>query len=303
MLNSAWRAAICVLTGIGLALTAAPASADGPIITPCAELSICTGAHVPGSTATPGTGGTGGGGGASTCSWNGETVPCWRDDLGWFSEGCYYRVADPQPLPGEPVWDGHTSADGTVYDRACLGNEGQGPVFLTTPPPAPPRRSPRAIATDLLLRIDTGKPVLHAAPQGDAVVGSPVWLWFDRNSDVTGPLSEKVTEQGVTVITTITLKSVTWQVDDAPTGSQERSFSCDGPGAPFQAGGTPTCSHVFTRSSAQRPDHAYSMSVRLNWQVTARLDNGTAIDMTGIDWTTSPGTVLRVPVNEVQVLN
>ncbi|MFD8595511.1 hypothetical protein ACFV1L_10960 [Kitasatospora sp. NPDC059646] len=304
MLNSAWRAALCVLTGIGLTVAAVPAaSADD--VTECADHTICTGVHQPGSTGAPTGGGSGGSDpGSDTCSWNGETVPCWRDDLGWFSEGCYYRLADPQPLESEDVWDGKTAQDGAIYDRACLGNEAPGSVFLARAPGSPPPKTPRQRAYDALGRIRIGLRELHVAPRTDAVVGSPVWLWFDPN-DFTGPLSGQVKAPDYDVTTTVTLKQVVWHVDDGPAGpNRTRDIVCNDAGTPFTPGGTPSCSHTFTATSAQMADHAFTVRVSLLWRVTARTSKNVDIDMADFTWRTDlADPVLRIPVNEVQVLN
>ncbi|MFJ4674796.1 MULTISPECIES: hypothetical protein [unclassified Kitasatospora] len=310
MLNSVWRTAICTLIGTGLAATAVPAArADDGVPAPCADRVICTGTHQPGSTPTGG-GGTsgGGGGGEALCTWKGKQVKCWRDDLGWFSEGCYYSEVTPQPVPGEAVWDGHTSKDGAIYQKACdltgdlVNFQAAGQVFLAQPPGATPPKTPAQVAYDALVSIEVAEPVLHAAPAGDAVVGSPVWLWIDPDPKVVGPLSSKLPGQGFEVTTTITLAEVVWHVDDGPGGVRE--FTCKDAGNPFSRSGTPTCSHVFTESSARMKDKAYSLSVTLKWHVTARSSDRTAIDMADYDWwPTYTEAVLNVPVNEVQVVN
>ncbi|MFJ5229819.1 hypothetical protein ACIQBJ_07915 [Kitasatospora sp. NPDC088391] len=194
-----------------------------------------------------------------------------------------------------------------IYDQTCdpEGSARFQQVFLATPPGNPPPEAPGVVAWRALNTITPAKPVLHAAPAADAVVGSPVWLWFDATPDVAGPLSGKATGRGgtPTVTTTITLKSVKWTVDDGPAGGRFQSFTCNSPGTPFKAGGTPTCSHVFTASSAKMKDHAYSLTVELHWTVTAKTSDNVKVDMDGVDWPTTYKEVLRVPVNEVQVLN
>ncbi|MFC8719802.1 hypothetical protein [Kitasatospora sp. NPDC057198] len=313
MLNSAWRTAVCVLIGLGLAATVVPvASADDDPAAPCADRTICAEHHVPGSTPTTGGGTSGGsgGGGTATCTWKGKEVACWRDDLGWFSEGCYYSKVDPQPVDGDEVWDGHTSKDGAVYQKACdltgdmVNFQAAGQVFLAQAPNEPPK-TPAQVAYDALKKITVAEPVLHSAPVRDAVVGSPVWLWFDRNPETVGPLSETLEGVGFKVTTTVTLAEVVWNVDDGPAGDhQVQQFTCQDAGNPFSAQGTPTCSRVFTASSARMKDKAYSLSVTLKWHVSSRSTDGTAIDMTDFDWwPTYTEAVLSVPVNEVQVLN
>jgi hypothetical protein len=301
------------MTGVGLTFAAVPsASADGPVITPCAERTICTSDHqtttLPGSSGS--TSGGGGGGGSSACTWQGHEVPCWIDNRGAFSAGCYYIEASPQPLATESVWGTHTSKDGRIYDKSCILNDGfvpAGQVFLAQPVAARPPKSPREVARDALTTITVGEPVLRAAPAADAVVGSPVWLWVEPDRNVLGPLSSPPLHDeggGPTVVTTITLQKVSWTVDDGPDPDAPlQHFDCKDGGTVFNKTGTPTCSHLFTRSSARMKAKAYSLSVRFDWQVTARTTDGVPIDMTGISWSTTGSQVLSVPVNEVQVLN
>ncbi|BAJ32180.1 MULTISPECIES: hypothetical protein [Kitasatospora] len=317
MLNSAWRTAICVLIGLGLAATAVPAaSADdggGVVIGPCADLSICTGTHHPGSTPTAGGGGTSGGSGGGTemCTWKDKQVPCWRDDLGWFSEGCYYSLVTPQPLAGDRSWEGHTSKDGAIYQKACdltgdlLNFQSAGQTFLAQAPGKTPPKTPAQLAYDALQEITVVPPVLHAAPGKDAVVGSPVWLWMDANPRTVGPLSSELQGEGFKVTTTITLAEVEWSVDDGPAGDEQVGhFSCKDGGNPFSSTGTPSCSHVFEKSSAGMKEKAFTLGVRMLWHVSAHKDDGTPINMIPYDWwPTYTDAVLQVPVNEVQVLN
>ncbi|GLW68138.1 hypothetical protein Kpho02_04370 [Kitasatospora phosalacinea] len=237
-------------------------------------------------------------------------MPCWIDNRGAFSAGCYYIEASPQPLATETVWGTHTSKDGKIYDKSCILDDGfvpAGQVFLAQPVAARPPKSPREVARDALTTITVGEPVLHAAPADNAVVGSPVWLWIEPDKNVTGPLSSPPLHEddgGPTVITTITLKQVHWTVDDGPNPNAPfQEFICQDGGTVFSRTGTPTCSHLFTQSSARMKDKAYSLSVRFEWQVTARTIDNVPIDTTGFRWTTTGSQVLRVPVNEVQVLN
>ncbi|MFB7947910.1 hypothetical protein ACFC6L_23690 [Kitasatospora phosalacinea] len=313
MLNSAGRAAICLMTGVGLTFAVVPsASADGPVVTPCADRTICVSDHgtttIPGSAG--GTSGSGGGSGSSTCTWQGHEVPCWIDNRGAFSAGCYYIESVPQPLATETVWGTHTSEEGRIYDKSCILDDGfvpNGQVFLAQPVAARPPKPAREVARDALETIKVGKPVLRAAPATDAVVGSPVWLWVEPDRNVVGPLSSPPLREdpgGPEVVATITLKQVRWTVDDGPGTAPFQQFTCKDGGAVFNKNGTPTCSRLFTQSSARMKDKAYTLSVQFDWVVTARTTDNTPIDMTGIStWSTPGDTVLSVPVNEVQVLN
>ncbi|MEV4555393.1 hypothetical protein AB0K51_00185 [Kitasatospora sp. NPDC049285] len=314
MLNSAWRVAICVLTGIGLSVAALPAAnADGGgdvDIHPCASDDICVGVHdpgTPGSTSTPG--GGGGGGGDQSCSWNGIPYACWDDDLGWFSssDGCYYQTAFPQPDATDPAWNGHSSADGAVYDVNCRGADGQlstkPQTFLAQAPGAAPAETPGSLARSIFADMVPDTPHLHAAPQGNAVVGSAVWLWYDRSTKASGPWPNTVKGQRFTVTVTFTLDHVTWNAGD---GSP--AFACKDPGTPYDkdapAGAQSTCSHTFAKSSAGKPDKAFTVTASPTWRVTAHRTDLPGVQIFNFLYT--PATIsgtMQLPVAEVQALN
>ena len=59
---------------------------------------------------------------------------------------------------------------------------------------------------------------------------------------------------------------VVWDMGDGHT------VTCTSPGTPYttSAGDTqsPTCGHVYTRSSASQPDHAYAVTATTTWVVS-----------------------------------
>lgn len=315
MLKSARRLVIQFGLLLGM-LTASlsPAIADDPGggAGPCAVRDICVVITEPGG-GTP-SGGTGGGGtsggsggGEQLCSWNGQQWPCWDDTLGWFSssDGCYYHRMDPQPPAGDPLWTGHTPSQGAMYEVNCRGTDGnltpKTPMFFAQPPGGePPPDRPYDLGLKALKEIRLAAPELHAAPTGTAVVGVPVWLWYDRNDATVGPLSATAKGRQISVTATVTLDSVTWDTGD---GSTE---TCRSAGTPYHvdAGGSPSpdCGHVYRTGSARQQDGRYYLTATLNWKVRAEV-NGTGEKVFAFDFPVTADQPLPLRVGEVQVLN
>ncbi|MFC8448094.1 hypothetical protein [Kitasatospora sp. NPDC057223] len=311
MLKPIGRFTIRVLMAAGLLLApAGTAMADGPggDVTHCAVTYVCTGVHEPGTapTAAPtGTAAPATGGGPQTCSWNGKEWPCWDDDLGWFSEGCYYRRSSPQPPAGDQAWEGHDpSAGGAVYDKVCRqadgGIDGQIPVFLAQAPGGPPPDNPAALAKDARDAIRFDPPTPHLAPTDGALVGLPVWLWYDWAGGGAAPAPSTVRGNYISVTATPTVTGVRWDLGDGHVVDCGKSA-----GTPYKAAfgkaKSPDCGYVFTESSAKRASGAFAGTVTVTWEVTARV--------VGTNQTFAPIVMRAVSdpfelkVGEVQVLN
>jgi hypothetical protein len=67
----------------------------------------------------------------------GNVIPCSNPQFGTWNpaDGCYYRLADPQPPQTNSIWGGRT--DGAIYQVMCSGVPGTGGgwVWLADPPP------------------------------------------------------------------------------------------------------------------------------------------------------------------------
>ncbi|GAA0689116.1 ATP/GTP-binding protein [Kitasatospora atroaurantiaca] len=316
MLKSVWRLLIAAVMLLGLTVAlnpsavADPSGGPGGGVTPCKNLYICVIVTEPGGTPSPGStnpGGSGGDdGGVQMCSWNGQQWPCWDDSLGWFnaSDGCYYHRSEPQPPADDPAWDGHDPSSGAVYEVNCRGVGGQltpkPPMFFAQPPGgAPPPDRPVDLGWRAIRKIQLAAPQLRTAPTGTAVVGLPVWLWYDRTPATVGPLSATAPGRTLSVTATATLVNVHW---DTGVGA---GVDCTTPGTAYrpEAGSSrsPDCGYVYDTSSAQQKDGQFFLTATLTWRVTAvRSDTGAQV--LGFDYQVASDT-LPLRVGEVQVLN
>ncbi|WP_371478272.1 hypothetical protein [Kitasatospora sp. NBC_00315] len=302
-----------VLLAAGLLLAPAGAAmADGPTgdVHQCQVTYICTDVHEPGTVPTTGPTGGGGasGGGTATCSWNGQDWACWDNDLGWFStsNGCYYHLSDPQPPAGDPSWAGHQPADGGVYEVNCRQTTGGiapgEPVFLAQAPGGPPPDDKFALANDARGRIRFDAPAPHVAPAAGAVVGLPVWLWFDWAAGTAAPAPGTVRGNYISVTATPVLQDVEWNFGHG------QVKHCTTAGTPYEARfgrePSPDCGFTFTESSAvERASGAFSGTVTLTWAVTSKVvGTGEAIGTRPITMTVTT-VPFALTVSEVQVLN
>ncbi|MFD0569078.1 hypothetical protein ACFQ0T_07150 [Kitasatospora gansuensis] len=128
-----------------LAATITPAAAEEPggTVTPCATRDICISVHEPGST----TSGKPGGKGetvAAKCIWQGKEIPCWDDELGWYSNAtsCWYLLVSPKPAADDQRWGGRDPAAARSTRSVAGTGRARCRVTSSSPPHRPDRRRP-----------------------------------------------------------------------------------------------------------------------------------------------------------------
>ncbi|MFI6443854.1 hypothetical protein [Kitasatospora sp. NPDC050543] len=310
------RSVTAVLISLGLAAPAAADGGPGSDVYPCANADICVVATKPGgsSTTTPppggGSGGGGaGGGGTGKCFAYGAEVPCWSDDLGWYSEPCYYKAASPQPPASDPAWAGNDPAKGALYSVTCREPPAGLGIprleFFAQPPVGPAPVTPQTLQEQALTDMAglvAARPVPRTAPTGQPVVGVPVWLWYETPGQATPPAPVRASVPGIVVTATAELVSADWDMGDHAPGQPH----CLVPGTPYQAGRTgpsPDCGYTYTRSAAGQPEGAFYPTVTLHWKITAKVTEGptgTPVREKTVDKTSNE---FELRVAEVQVLN
>ncbi|WCN84481.1 hypothetical protein PCA76_01165 [Micromonospora sp. LH3U1] len=254
----------------------------------------------PGNPGDPGGGGdngggdNGGGGGGGVCQWNGRTIPCYDDVLGWFSrsDGCYYKLAEPQgEAPEGQQWYVKTCNGG-----ADVGN--QDVVLLDGPPPgygAPP--DPEELARRALASIKLLPAPLKVAPRksvGPGLVGLPVWMWAAPSKSYFGPLTASASDRGVTVTIEAKVDRIVWDM-----GNKDQ-VTCDGPGTPYDSKNkdlagraSPDCGYDNGYPKAD----TYRVSATTHWTVSWRGGGESGV----IPVTRNSGTV-QIQINELQVV-
>jgi len=276
------RLALAVLLALllGGGLTDA-AFAGGPVECP-PLLPTCyvevEGPGDPGTPADPPGGGSGSSGGSERkCifdwgpNFERKEVPCYDDFFGWFNDesSCYWKLTDSQP-PDDVTWEGHYP-DGAIYDVYCPvvfpGSEG-GRAWRATPPPGygGVTITPAQLAQRAVDQMKLTGPEIHMSIPVDrfATVGVPVWLWTEVTATTWGPTSATASVPGLSVTATARARQIVWDTGDG------RSETCRNPGTPYYTGRvvSPTCQHVYERSSADQPDTAYRVTATTTWDVT-----------------------------------
>ncbi|MEU4773448.1 hypothetical protein [Micromonospora sp. NPDC023644] len=242
-----------------------------------------------------GGGDPGGGGGGGKCQWNGRTVDCYNDFLGWFNngDGCYYKIATPQQeAPEGKQW----------YVRTCNGGDlgTQTTVLLDAPPPgfgAPP--DPEELARRALAKITIATPRIAVAPRrskGPGLVGLPVWMWGSNGDDPRyfGPTQQaSETDRGLTVRITATFDRIVW---DMGNGQQ---VSCSDAGTAYRADGphagrrSPDCGY----HSGYPKAGDYRVRATTHWTVT-----WAGGGQSGVIPVNRPTGTIPVRINELQVV-
>ncbi|MCL2848616.1 MAG: hypothetical protein FWE61_01055 [Micrococcales bacterium] len=106
-------------------------------------------------------------------------------------------------------------------------------------------------------------------PDGMQIVGIPAWMWVaDPGESTTGPIERFASEGGITVRATARLDRTVWTMGDGTV------VTCPGaraPGTPYEGRydklPSPTCGHMYTRTSAGQPNEAFTVIVTAYWVV------------------------------------
>nr|WP_073190103.1 hypothetical protein [Tessaracoccus bendigoensis] len=173
-----------------------------------------------------------------------------------------------QPALTDPIWEGRS--DGAVYSCTRARFDGLPDPALTSLwwlPAAPEAPDPEVLARRLLASIDFQSPELGIFPRGDTMqrmsfVGWHMWLWAAPASELQwGPVTDSVSEGGVTVTLTATVSELVWDMGNGD------SVSC-GKGTRWSASVTggrnvasPNCGYVYAE------DGRYTVTGTSHWDV------------------------------------
>lgn len=115
-------------------------------------------------------------------------------------------------------------------------------------------------------RLELPEPVIRTSPDEDSVqvVQVPTWLWVERSS--WGPVSVSAAVEGVRVRAVARPRRAVWSMGEGG------EVVCRGPGLPYSGAyspkaSSPDCGYTYRRASVSVPDRAYTVSVRVFWDV------------------------------------
>ena len=228
----------------------------------------------------------------------GPDLPCWQDPSS-------YTRLDPQPVAGDPLWQGRDPADGgAIYHCHIPGPESLIRnifIWLAEPPAAvTPVPSPRELAQTAVDSMGLEAIEIGIVPEPGAgslgLVGMPVWMWAaEPGPSTVGPISASASAGGATVTATARVSTITWDMGDGNT------VVCRGGGTAYHPSygrqQSPDCGHVYSTSSAGEPGDRFTVTATSAWVITweGAGQSGT-IRMDGLSES------VQVAVGEAQVL-
>lgn len=211
--------------------------------------------------------------GVETCTWG---------DRKWNGR-CFARVADPQPVSTDPVWNGHRDAagnpDGVILDclaRSCF-EAGPGATCLVErfwATATPGEVTPRVLAQRAVASMQLRAPQIGMTggdpPDGMQIVGIPAWMWAaDPGESTTGPITRTAVDGGTSVTATAVLDKTVWSMGN---GTKVTCAGKKAAGTPYEGrydkSPSPTCGYTYTMTSVDQPNEAFTVTVRAYWTVT-----------------------------------
>ena len=288
MYRLGWRgravlAALATVVSVVMSATAATAapSGDGCHFAPTRQQWVCQAVRPPGSgTKTgpkPPTS-------PVTCSWQGRVYPCNDPALGWFDnqDGCYYRLASPQPVFDPNLWQGHQNGQGAIYAESCVAINRFAFVWQQSSPAGPPRNSPVQLAQQAFATLTLPKPVPPSSPSGATlpdgrpytVVQVPTWYWTTPASYQ--PKTAHAAAGPVWAQVRVTPVALTFAPGD--TGS---TVSCAGPGTVWTSQAGPWahapggCDYEYPQSSYGYPGGQLTATYGIVWRASWAGSGGT----------------------------
>ncbi len=168
---------------------------------------------------------------------------------------CHYYAISAEKRPDYQVLDPNTPITPAAGDRVALlcvdenGNETYRRIFVYDPAnPFGPLEAPERAADEARKLLPLGPPNVGLSPPANAtqLVGLATWFWV---TDPWQPLQASATLDTVTSTVVATPKALTFTLDDGT------SFSCDGPGTPYDPTRDPAdqqsaCTYTFERSGS-----------------------------------------------------
>ena len=199
-----------------------------------------------------------------------------------------YYAYEP-PLNEQGVFrniDGNT-APGTYWRLICVYDDGSGNdlnelVSIDFFPLINPQNLARLAVDEALTQVPAPQPRM-SPDQPDQLVNLLTWLWVDGIPATSFP-GPSVSVPGYTVTVEVTTGGSYWVMGDGA------AFGCD-MGTPYTPGGTPTCSHTYTRSTATQPDQLFHGSASVRWTARYWVNGAGPYEVTDAVVRTTPFTV------------
>jgi hypothetical protein len=215
--------------------------------------------------------------GPGTCSWRDREYTCYDNLLGWFDsqDGCYYKLASPQPPYDPRLWKGHPDGQGAVYRGSCAAIAWFGYVWRPSAPDGLPTKSSAQLAQQAIATLTLPMPVPPTSPSGGklpdgrpyTVVRVPTWFW-------TTPASYQVRTARAAVGQVWAQVTVTPVALTFAPGNSGRTATCPGPGKVWTPEVGPWahapggCDYSYPRSTYGYPGGELTATYGIVWRAT-----------------------------------
>ena len=166
---------------------------------------------------------------------------------------------------------GVTSRTAPIYAVSCAATHPGGTDGWVWAPTDPPGYggtgvTPQQLAQQAIARMQLSGPAIRMTIEGPemGIVGVPLWLWTEVGPTTWGPNSATASVPGLAVTATAQARQIVWDMGDG------RAETCRNSGTEYYTGGivSPTCQHIYEKSSAGQPGEAYPVTATTTWDVT-----------------------------------
>ncbi|MFF3617256.1 ATP/GTP-binding protein [Streptomyces sp. NPDC002580] len=117
---------------------------------------------------------------------------------------------------------------------------------------------------------------------------------MNQSATTFGPNTASASAGGITVTATAKVSKIVWRMGDGI------SVTCSGPGTPYLASEgmaqSPTCGHVYSKTSTDAQSHKYQLTATSTWAIDWQ-GGGAAGQLTEVRQTN-----VQVAIGEVQVV-
>jgi hypothetical protein len=217
------------------------------------------------------------------CSYAGQQLSsCTSALLGSYDplDNCFWKVMVPQPPPGDPLWQGQSSAPpAKLYTVTCETHNGTniGNAAATIQySPGPPlnynqslntNQTIAATALNVFVNLIALAPVPatgSAPPPGNGVAGVPVWMWTDVPPALWDQKSASITVVFTKVSLSFQGEQVDWDMGDG------HHVMCSTPGTAYTKPAFPNVAYkVYSGQPGPSPDCGYTYQTAGSYGVTS----------------------------------
>jgi len=195
---------------------------------------------------------------------------------------CHYKLLVPQPIPEDPIWQGHDSTKGKMYSKSCSVKVNRSGIIdglvwrfvgysygLNDQQDNLPPVNERQLIVDQASKVIPAPRISLGPTPTQIAVKVPVWLWINDP----GPLTVTAGQGAISVTAHATITSTVWSMGDSVNNPSQGpitsapTFTCPGTGTPpppNPGDTTPPCGYTYQWMSTANRTHG-----KCSWPITA----------------------------------